>query len=137
MKKIMLTGGGTAGHVTPNLALIPSLKERGYEIRYVGSYQGIEKKLIEGAGIPYEGIASGKLRRYFDLKNFSDPFRVMKGYVQALKILKTKVKNQPAAATNVTENPFSSTTFPPPSPAEFAVSAAKSPSGEFRACGAK
>ena len=89
MKKIMLTGGGTAGHVTPNLALIPSLKERGYEIRYVGSYQGIEKKLIEGAGIPYEGIASGKLRRYFDLKNFSDPFRVMKGYVQALKILKT------------------------------------------------
>ena len=89
MKKIMLTGGGTAGHVTPNLALIPSLKERGYEIRYVGSYQGIEKKLIEGAGIPYEGIASGKLRRYFDLKNFSDPFRVMKCYVQALKILKT------------------------------------------------
>ena len=89
MKKIILTGGGTAGHVTPNLALIPSLKERGYEIRYIGSYQGIEKKLIEDAGIPYDGISSGKLRRYFDLKNFSDPFRVLKGYGEACKLLKT------------------------------------------------
>ena len=89
MKKIILTGGGTAGHVTPNLALLPKLKERGYDIRYIGSYQGIEKKLIEGAGIPYEGISSGKLRRYFDIKNFSDPFRVIKGYGEALKIIKT------------------------------------------------
>ncbi len=89
MKKIILTGGGTAGHVTPNLALIPSLKEHGYEIRYIGSYEGIEKKLIEDAGIPYDGISSGKLRRYFDLKNFSDPFRVIKGYREALKLLKT------------------------------------------------
>lgn len=79
MKKIILTGGGTAGHVTPNLALIPSLQSLGYEILYIGSYQGIEKKLIENTGIPYEGISSGKLRRYFDLKNFSDPFRVVKG----------------------------------------------------------
>ena len=71
MKKIILTGGGTAGHVTPNLALIPSLKEHGYEIRYIGSYQGIERKLIEGAGIPYDGISSGKLRRYFDIKNLN------------------------------------------------------------------
>ena len=88
MKKIILTGGGTAGHVTPNLALIPSLQERGYEIRYIGSYQGMEKKLIEDAGIPYSGISSGKLRRYFDLKNFSDPFRVIKGYEEACKLLK-------------------------------------------------
>ena len=80
MKKIILTGGGTAGHVTPNLALLPSLKKAGYEIRYIGSYQGIERKLIEGAGIPYDGISSGKLRRYFDLKNFSDPFRVAPKY---------------------------------------------------------
>ena len=87
MKKIILTGGGTAGHVTPNLALIPSLKEHGYEIRYIGSYQGIERKLIEGAGIPYDGISSGKLRRYFDIKNFSDPFRVVKGYGEALKLI--------------------------------------------------
>ena len=77
MKTIILTGGGTAGHVTPNLALIPSLKAAGYEIRYIGSYQGIERKLIESAGIPYDGISSGKLRRYFDLKNFTDPLRVL------------------------------------------------------------
>ncbi len=88
MKKIILTGGGTAGHVTPNLALIPSLQSLGYEILYIGSYQGIEKKLIENTGIPYEGISSGKLRRYFDPKNFSDPFRVVKGYGEARRILK-------------------------------------------------
>lgn len=88
MKKIILTGGGTAGHVTPNLALLPSLKELGYEIRYIGSYQGIEKRLIENAGIPYDGISSGKLRRYLDLKNLSDPFRVLKGYAQALRLMK-------------------------------------------------
>ena len=88
MKKIILTGGGTAGHVTPNLALVPSLKELGYEIHYIGSYQGIERKLIEEADIPYDGISSGKLRRYFDIKNFSDPFRVVKGYGEALKLLK-------------------------------------------------
>ncbi|MGL5435912.1 MAG: undecaprenyldiphospho-muramoylpentapeptide beta-N-acetylglucosaminyltransferase [Lachnospiraceae bacterium] len=88
MKKIVLTGGGTAGHVTPNLALLPSLLERGYEVHYIGSYQGIEKKLIENAGIPYDGISSGKLRRYFDIKNFSDPFRVIKGYTEALRLIK-------------------------------------------------
>ena len=89
MKKIVLTGGGTAGHVTPNLALLPSLQERSYEIHYIGSYNGIERKLIENSGIPYDGISSGKLRRYFDLKNFSDPFRVVKGYAEARKLLKT------------------------------------------------
>ena len=88
MKTIILTGGGTAGHVTPNLALLPSLKEEGYDIHYIGSYNGIERKLIENAGIPYHGISSGKLRRYFDLKNFSDPFRVVKGYFEALKLMK-------------------------------------------------
>ena len=88
MKRIILTGGGTAGHVTPNLALIPSLKAKGYDIRYIGSYNGIEKKLIEEAGIPYDGISSGKLRRYFDIKNFSDPFRVLKGCQEARKLLK-------------------------------------------------
>lgn len=88
MKKIVLTGGGTAGHVTPNLALLPSLKERGYEILYIGSYNGIERKLIENAGIEYSGISSGKLRRYFDLKNFSDPFRVLKGCAEARRLIK-------------------------------------------------
>ncbi|MBR5578867.1 MAG: undecaprenyldiphospho-muramoylpentapeptide beta-N-acetylglucosaminyltransferase [Lachnospiraceae bacterium] len=87
-KKIILTGGGTAGHVTPNIALLPFLKEEGYEASYIGSYDGIEKRLIEDFEIPYYGISTGKFRRYFDLKNFSDPFRVMKGYRQALQLLK-------------------------------------------------
>jgi len=88
MKKIVLTGGGTAGHVTPNIALLPSLKEAGYEVFYIGSYEGIEKKLIEEMDIPYYAISSGKLRRYKSLKNLSDPFRVMKGFGQALKLMK-------------------------------------------------
>ena len=91
MKRIILTGGGTAGHVTPNIALIPELQKRGYEIHYVGSKDGIEKKLIEEFDIPYYGISSGKLRRYFDVKNFTDPARILKGYAEAGKIIK-KVK---------------------------------------------
>ena len=88
MKRIVLTGGGTAGHVTPNIALLPSLREAGYEIAYIGSYDGIEKKLIADFDIPYTGIATGKLRRYLDPKNLSDPFRVMKGFFEAKKFLK-------------------------------------------------
>ena len=88
MKRIVLTGGGTAGHVTPNMALIPVLKEKGYDIHYIGSYDGIEKKLIEEMGIPYHGISTGKLRRYFNLKNFSDPFRVVKGLSEAKSLMK-------------------------------------------------
>lgn len=88
MKKIILTGGGTAGHVTPNLALLPTLKERSYDVHYIGSINGIERKLIEAAGIPYDGISSGKLRRYFDLKNFTDPFRVLHGCIQADRLIK-------------------------------------------------
>lgn len=88
MKRILLTGGGTAGHVTPNMALVPFLKEAGYDIQYVGSYDGIERKLIEEMGIPYHGISSGKLRRYFDPKNFSDPFKVLKGYGEASRLIK-------------------------------------------------
>ncbi len=88
MKRIVLTGGGTAGHVTPNIALLPRLRELGYEIHYIGSYDGMERKLIEQCNIPYYGIASGKLRRYFDWKNFSDPFKVLKGYGQARRLLR-------------------------------------------------
>ena len=88
MRKIVLTGGGTAGHVTPNIALLPALKEANYEVHYIGSYNGIEKKLIEDYDIPYYGISTGKFRRYFDLKNFTDPIRIVKGYAEARKILK-------------------------------------------------
>ena len=105
MKKIVMTGGGTAGHVTPNIALFPSLKEAGYDITYIGSYEGMEKGLIENCNIPYIGISSGKLRRYFDWKNFSDPFRVLHGYFQAKRILK---REKPA----VQITPASSRAFP-------------------------
>lgn len=85
--KIIMTGGGTAGHVTPNVALAPKLKENGFEIKYIGSREGIEKEIIKDAGIEYYEISSGKLRRYFDVKNFTDPFKVMKGVFEASKIL--------------------------------------------------
>jgi UDP-N-acetylglucosamine--N-acetylmuramyl-(pentapeptide) pyrophosphoryl-undecaprenol N-acetylglucosamine transferase len=88
MKRIILTGGGTAGHVTPNIALLPRLKELNYDIHYIGSYNGIEKELIEQLGIPYHGISSGKLRRYFSLRNFTDPFRVLKGFREAHRLIK-------------------------------------------------
>lgn len=88
MKRIILTGGGTAGHVTPNIALLPRLKELEYDIHYIGSYNGIEKELIEQLGIPYHGISSGKLRRYFSLQNFTDPFRVIRGFGEAHRLIK-------------------------------------------------
>ncbi len=87
-KKIVLTGGGTAGHITPNIALLPRLRQRGFEVSYIGSYDGMEKQLMADFEVPYYGISTGKFRRYFDLKNFTDPFRVLKGYSEARKILK-------------------------------------------------
>ena len=88
MKKILLTGGGTAGHVTPNIALLPDLKAEGYDIHYIGSYEGMEKKLITAQGIHYDGIATGKFRRYLSAKNLTDPFRVIKGFQQAKKLIR-------------------------------------------------
>lgn len=88
MKKIVLTGGGTAGHVTPNLALIPFLKEDGWEVIYIGSEKGIERSLIEAERIPYYSIPTGKLRRYLSKENFSDMFRVVKGVAEAKKRIK-------------------------------------------------
>lgn len=87
-KKIVFTGGGTAGHVMPNIALMEKLKDD-YDIYYIGSKNGIEKTLITNLGIPYTGISTGKLRRYFDWKNFTDPFRVIKGFSEAKKAIKT------------------------------------------------
>ena len=82
MKRIVLTGGGTAGHVTPNMALVPKLIDEGYNIYYIGSYEGMEKKLIEDIGVTYYGISSGKLRRYFDIKNFSDHSELSKDFLK-------------------------------------------------------
>ena len=88
MKRIVLTGGGTAGHVSPNQALIPHLLEDGWEIHYIGTQNGIERSLIEPMhGVTYHAVQSGKLRRYFDLRNFTDPFRVIAGAVQSFGII--------------------------------------------------
>ena len=87
---ILLTGGGTAGHVSVNEALIPEFHERGYELHYIGSHEGIEKELIgdNQPDVTYHAIQSGKLRRYFSMKNFTDPFRVGTGFFQALSIIR-------------------------------------------------
>lgn len=93
MKKIILTGGGSAGHVTPNVALISGLKKAGYEIQYIGTKTGIEKKIIQAQNIKYHSISSGKLRRYFDIKNFLDPFKVLKGILDASIIIRKEKPN--------------------------------------------
>ncbi|BAK80974.1 undecaprenyldiphospho-muramoylpentapeptide beta-N-acetylglucosaminyltransferase [Candidatus Arthromitus sp. SFB-rat-Yit] len=92
-KKIILTGGGTAGHVIPNIAIIPKLREMGYDIVYIGSRTGIEKELIESQKIKYYGISTGKLRRYIDINNIKDPFRVIRGVFEASSIIKKEKPN--------------------------------------------
>jgi len=88
VKKIMFTGGGSAGHVTVNLALIPRFQAEGWTVEYIGSHTGIEKELVANVpGVNYYGIATGKLRRYMDWNNVKDPFRVVKGVFQAYRII--------------------------------------------------
>lgn len=87
-KRIVLTGGGTAGHVTPHLALIPHLREDGWDIHYIGTAEGIERKLVANLpGVTYHTVPSGKLRRYFDIKNLTDPFKVMAGVAKAAALV--------------------------------------------------
>lgn len=86
--RIVLTGGGTAGHVTPNLALIEVLEQKGWRIDYMGSFQGIEKTMMEREGIPYHGIQTGKLRRYWTWKNLLEPIKVFQGFIQAYQVLR-------------------------------------------------
>ena len=93
MKKIALTGGGTAGHITPNLALIPELKKRGFDIIYIGSSSGMDREIIEKRNIPFFGVTADKLRRYIDFKNFFMPANVVKGIGEAIKILKENKVN--------------------------------------------
>jgi hypothetical protein len=89
MKRIVLTGGGTGGHVTPNLALIPRLQADGWDVHYVGGPNSVEQAMIQRvAGVTYHSVSVGKLRRYFDPKNFSDIFRVLKGIHQARRIIR-------------------------------------------------
>ena len=85
-KKIVLTGGGSGGHVVPNLALIPYLQEKGYEVHYIGTEDGIEKQLV--TDVPYHSIRAGKLRRYLSKENIKDIFKTFKGISDAKKVLK-------------------------------------------------
>ncbi len=85
---IVLTGGGTAGHVTPHLALLPRLLQDGWQVHYIGTALGIERDMMAGrAGVRYHEVSSGKLRRYFSWRNLTDPFRVLTGFFQSLRIL--------------------------------------------------
>jgi len=97
MKTIIFTGGGTGGHVFPGIAvydaLPPDLQER---VRWIGSHRGVERSILESRGIPYAGISTGKLRRYFDIQNFLDLFRVVAGVFQAYSLLKRSVSGDPA-----------------------------------------
>ncbi len=87
-RKIIFTGGGTAGHVTPNIALIESLQYQNWQIHYIGSHDGVEKSMVEAIGIPYHAVKSGKLRRYFSLQNFIDPLNVLTGIIQSYFLLR-------------------------------------------------
>ena len=97
-KKIILTGGGSAGHVTPNLALLPQLLAEGIEVHYIGTADGIERTILsERKDVTYHIISSGKLRRYFSWKNFTDPFRVMRGLFQARRVMRRDHLSRPQA----------------------------------------
>jgi len=84
--KVCLTGGGTAGHVTPHFALLPGMRARAWEVFYIGS-RGLEQPLVEAQGIAFHAVATGKLRRYLSVKNLFDLFKVGCGCLQALFIL--------------------------------------------------
>lgn len=93
MKKIVLTGGGSSGHVTPNLALIPALQAHDWSVEYIGSERGMERAMLEAEQIPYHAIQTGKLRRYFSWQNMLDPLRVLVGIAQAYVLLR-RIKPQ-------------------------------------------
>lgn len=88
---ILFTGGGTAGHVTPNLALIEYFQNKNWKVLYIGSENGIEKEIITRIHIPYYSIATDKLRRHFTWRNLLTPFKVIEGMLSAI-ILCRKLK---------------------------------------------
>ncbi|QPC48381.1 undecaprenyldiphospho-muramoylpentapeptide beta-N-acetylglucosaminyltransferase [Mangrovibacillus cuniculi] len=94
MKKqsIVFTGGGSAGHVSVNVALMPAFIKAGWEVAYIGSKNGIEREMIteQFPNVPYYPISSGKLRRYASWQNVTDPFRVLKGVGDALRVLRKR-----------------------------------------------
>ncbi len=94
MKKILFTGGGSGGHVTLNLSLIPLFLQNGWQVIYIGSKTGIEKELIAQIdGVKYYAIETGKLRRYFSVENMKDAMRVPVGIWQAYSIIRREKPN--------------------------------------------
>lgn len=90
MKKILLTGGGTLGSVTPLIAIKQELDQQDttYDFLFVGTENGVEKDFVtKDYHIKYQGISSGKLRRYFSLQNFIDPFRIIRGFFDSFRVL--------------------------------------------------
>lgn len=88
-KTVLLTGGGTAGHVNPNIALLPGLRQRGFAIHYIGTEDGIEKELIlREPDVTYHSISAGKLRRFASVKNLATPFLVIRGIFQSKRLIK-------------------------------------------------
>lgn len=87
MKKIVLTGGGTGGHITPHLAVIPKLNENGFKTYYIGSEEGMEKDIMKKI-MPYYSVTTCKLKRKLDFSNLLIPFKLIKGVLEAKKILK-------------------------------------------------
>ncbi|MBO7359487.1 MAG: UDP-N-acetylglucosamine--N-acetylmuramyl-(pentapeptide) pyrophosphoryl-undecaprenol N-acetylglucosamine transferase, partial [Clostridia bacterium] len=86
--KIILTGGGTAGHVTPHLAIIPRLMQDGWEVHYVGTENGMERDIMgKVQGITYHAIPAGKLRRYLSSKNITDIGKTLKGVKESRRII--------------------------------------------------
>lgn len=86
--RIVFTGGGTAGHVIPNIVLIEKLGQEGWDINYIGSQDGVEKQMLQALKIPYYGIPSGKLRRYFSWQNFVDPLNILRGIIHSFWLLR-------------------------------------------------
>jgi UDP-N-acetylglucosamine--N-acetylmuramyl-(pentapeptide) pyrophosphoryl-undecaprenol N-acetylglucosamine transferase len=90
--KILVTGGGSAGHISPALAIIKTIEEMAAEpgvdwkprFLYIGGKRGLEKGQVEAAGIPFVGVETGKLRRYFSSENFTDMARIPVGVLQAM-----------------------------------------------------
>lgn len=87
IKKIILTGGGTGGSVTPLLALSSDIKAKGWKLEWIGTYKGLEKDIVTKENIPFHAISSGKFRRYFSLQNIIDPFFILVGFFQSLSLL--------------------------------------------------
>ncbi|MBM7646943.1 UDP-N-acetylglucosamine--N-acetylmuramyl-(pentapeptide) pyrophosphoryl-undecaprenol N-acetylglucosamine transferase [Scopulibacillus daqui] len=88
-KRIVFTGGGSAGHVMANLVLMPKLIKQGWHVQYIGSKNGIEKQLVAGLeGVDYYSVSTGKLRRYFDWDNAKDLFKVMGGVGQSYRLIR-------------------------------------------------